>query len=90
MAREPIWPSDLKTWAVKSCALACENFMLSLRAQGADSIPMEGFDSKRVKKMLGLSRHHHITMILGAGKRAKAGVYGPQLRFDKERFIKKI
>ncbi len=88
MAREPVWPSQLKTWAIKSCALACENIMLSLRAQGADSIPMEGFDSKRVKKMFGLNRHQHITMIIGAGKRASDGVYGPQMRFEKDRFIK--
>lgn len=87
--REPMFPSQLQTWAHKSTALACENIMLSLRAQGYDSLPMEGFDKKRAKKLLGLGCHDHITMIIAAGKRSKNGVYGPQFRFPKEDFIKK-
>ncbi len=90
MAREPIWPSQLKTWAVKSTALACENIMLSFSAQGVDSLPMEGYDSKRVKKMFGLKGHDHIVMIIGAGYRADNGVYGPRVRFDSDNFIQEI
>lgn len=90
MARGPVWPSDLKTWAVKSTALACENIMLSLRALGHDSLPMEGYDECRVKKLLGLGRHQHLVMIIGAGKRAEGGVYGPQVRFPKEKFVHQI
>lgn len=90
MAREPIWPSDLKVWAAKTTALACENLMLSLRAQGADSLPMEGFDSKRVKKMLKLKRGEYPIMVIAAGKRSDKGVYGPQLRFPKEQFIHRL
>ncbi|AYF44245.1 MULTISPECIES: nitroreductase family protein [Halobacteriovorax] len=87
--REPMFPSELKTWAHKTTALACENIMLSVRAQGYDTLPMEGFDAKRAKKLLGLGCHDHITMILGVGKRSENGVYGPQFRFPKEEFIKK-
>ena len=36
----------MAVWAHKSTALACENLMLSLRAYGYDSCPMEGMDSK--------------------------------------------
>lgn len=90
MAREPIWPGQLKTWAVKTTALACENIMLSLSAQGGDSLPMEGFDSKRVKKMFGLGRHDHIVMIIGCGYREDRGVYGPRMRFDSSEFIQEI
>jgi nitroreductase len=89
MAREPIWPSQLKTWAVKTTALACENIMLSIRAQGFDTLPMEGFDAKRVKKLLKLGRHHHIVMVISAGKVADNGIYSPRLRFPKEEFIHK-
>lgn len=87
MARGPVWPSDLRTWAVKSCALGCENIMLSLRAQGHDSLPMEGLDEKRVKKMLKLGRHDHIVMAIAAGNRSEDGVYGPQVRFPREWFV---
>lgn len=89
MAREPIWPSDLKTWATKSTALACENFILSVTAQNFDTLCMEGFDSKRVKKLLKLNCHDHVVMIIAVGKRASNGIYGPQMRFEKSRFITK-
>jgi nitroreductase len=88
--REPLTLGDLKTWAVKSCALACENIMLGFRAHGYDTCPMEGFDSHRAKKILQLSSHQHIVMILGVGKAMPGGIYGPQMRFDKKLFVKKL
>lgn len=88
--REPLTLGDVKLWSVKSCALACENIMLGFRAHGYDTCPMEGFDGSRVKKILNLSRHQHVVMIIGAGKAVPGGVYGPQLRFAKEKFIKTI
>lgn len=72
-------------WAVKSTALACENLILSLRAQGFDSCAMEGFDSVRVKKLLGLPRRGaEIVMVVGAGAGKPEGFYGPRIRFDKQ------
>jgi nitroreductase len=88
--REPLTKSDIKLWAVKSCALACENIMLAYRSYGYDTCPMEGFDSYRVKKILNLNSEQHIVMILGAGKCVPGGIYGPQMRFPKENFIKTI
>jgi nitroreductase len=88
--REPVTRSHLKTWAVKTTALAAENIMLSFRAYGFDSCPMEGYDSKRIKKILGLKRDAVVVMVIAAGRRAHGGIYGPRLRFDKARFIKKI
>ena len=40
----------MKVWSQKTTALACQNFMLSMRAYGYDTCPMEGLDSTRVKK----------------------------------------
>lgn len=88
--REPTSNSELKTWAVKTTALACENLMLSLRAAGYDSCPMEGFDGVRVKRILQLPTDAVIVMGISAGKRADNGVYGPQLRFDEDRFIHEV
>ena len=88
--REPISSISLKLWSVKSCALACENIMLAFRAAGFDTCPMEGYDSKKVKSILGLDGSESIVMIIGAGKRAPGGIYGPRIRFDREQFIKKI
>jgi nitroreductase len=80
----------MKIWAHKSTALACQNLMLSLRAYGYDSCPMEGMDSKQIKKLLNLPRRAQITMVISAGKRAENGVYGKQIRFDSDDFIKII
>lgn len=88
--RKPMFPWQLREWATKSTALACENFMLSISAQGYDSLPMEGYDECRLKKALKLSRHDHVTMVISVGKRASNGIYGPQFRFNRERFITKL
>jgi nitroreductase len=88
--REPLGFTDVKIWAVKSCALACENIMLGYRSYGYDTCPMEGFDSVRVKKILDLNSHQHVVMIIAAGKALPGGIYGPQLRFNEEKFIKTI
>lgn len=88
--REPTSHSEMRIWANKSAALACQNFMMGLSAQGYDSCPMEGFDSRRVKNLLNLSRKDDIVMVISCGKRSPGGVYGPRLRFPKEQFIKII
>lgn len=86
--REPTSINDMKIWAHKSTALACQTLMLALRAFGYDSCPMEGIDSFRIKKMLKLPKKAQICMVISAGKRAHNGVYGKRFRLNKERFIK--
>ncbi len=80
----------MRVWAHKSTALACENLMLSLRAFGYDSCPMEGMDSKRIQKLLQLPNEAEICMVISAGKRADNGIYGKRIRFDNSLFIKEI
>jgi nitroreductase len=82
--------ADLRVWMHKSTALACQNLMLAFRAYGYDTCPMEGFDEKKVSNFLELPRTAEPCMILSVGKRADNGVYGPQIRFPKEQFIKTI
>ena len=88
--REPTSFSDMKVWSQKTTALACQNFMLSMRAYGYDTCPMEGLDSTRVKKILKLPSKAQICMAISAGKRENKGVYGKQLRFDNKIFIKEV
>ncbi len=85
--RFPVSPAEMKLWATKSTALACENLMLALRAHGFDSCPLEGFDEVRIQKVLKLPRSHSVVMIVAAGKRSESGVYGEQFRFDSDRFV---
>lgn len=82
--------ADAKLWATKTTALACENFVLALRAHGFDSCMMEGIDEPMVKRILGLGKDELPIMVIGAGERAKDGVFFPQFRFERDLFIKTV
>ncbi len=88
--RGPITRSDLFEVVSKSTALACENFMLAITAEGYGSCPMEGFDESRVKKILKLGRSAHICMIIAVGDPDPKGIWGQQHRlgFDQVVFRK--
>jgi len=72
--------SDMRIVAHKSTALAAQNFMISMSAIGYDTCPMEGFDSKRVKQILGLPKSAEVTMVVSCGIREETGVFGPRFR----------
>ena len=76
--------SDMRIVAHKTCALAAENFMLSMAAEGYDTCPMEGSDTWRVKKVLNLPRGAEINMIVSCGIRKPEGVYGERFRIPFE------
>lgn len=84
--REPIGWSDMRVWAHKSTALSAAHFMLAMRAEGFDTCPMEGMDSKRVKRLLNLPRRAEICMVVSAGRRTAKGVYGDRFRFKRDTF----
>lgn len=86
--REPTSVADMRVWAVKSTSLACQNLMMGFSAFGYDTCPMEGFDSSRVKKILGLSCTDDVVMVISAGKRDEKGVYGPRIRMPRDQFVK--
>lgn len=88
--RKPTNKADMRVWAHKSCALACENLMLSMRAHGYDTCPMEGFDDARVSKLLNLSSSEEVCMILACGERAENGIYSERIRMDKNLFYKEV
>jgi nitroreductase len=78
---------DIRVVVHKSAALAAQTFMLSIKAEGYDSCPMEGFDSKRVKNMLQLPAAAEICMIISVGKAKPEGVYGNRMRIDSKEII---
>lgn len=71
---------DLDIVAHKSTALAAQTFMLSMAHIGYDTCPMEGFDSVRVKKTLGVPHKAMISMVVSCGIRDEKGIYGQQFR----------
>lgn len=86
MVRE-VTGTDIRIVAHKSAALAAQTFMLSMVAEGHDTCPVEGFDSKRVKKLLSLPRRAEINMVITCGKRIPEGIYGPRFRIPIEEVV---
>lgn len=72
--------ADLRIVGHKSTALAAQTFMVSMAAHGYDTCPMEGFDSKRLKKLLNLPSGAQISMVIGCGIRKPEGLYGKRFR----------
>ncbi|AJR05797.1 nitroreductase family protein [Photobacterium gaetbulicola] len=86
MVRE-VSKADLRVCLHKSSSLAAMTFMTAMRAEGYDTCPMEGFDSKRTKALLGLHKDAEITMIISCGKRADDGIYSERHRIASDEVI---
>lgn len=71
---------DMRVVAHKSAGLAAQTFMLSMAAYGYDTCPMEGSDTKRIKKILNLPYGAEINMVISCGIRKPEGVYGERFR----------
>lgn len=71
---------DMHAVVHKTCALAAQTFMLAMAGKGYDTCPLEGIDTARVKKILGLPRGAKINMVIPCGVRAVDGVRHSQLR----------
>ena len=82
--------SDMRIVAHKSAALAAQNFMISMSAINYDTCPMEGFDSLRVKHIIGLPNGSEINMIIGCGIRDENGIYGERFRVPFEQVYFKL
>lgn len=84
---QDIYSRDVPIICHKSVALAAQTFMLSIKAEGYDSCPMEGHDSVRLKKYLKLPKAAEISMVIGVGKGLAEGVYGERFRIPNEDVI---
>jgi nitroreductase len=82
--------SDMRIVAHKSAGLAAQNFMISMASINYDTCPMEGFDSKMVKKALNLPSSTEINMIIACGLREENGIYGERFRVPFEEVYFKI
>lgn len=88
--RPVVWQvrkQDLRVVAHKSAALAAMTFMLSMQAEGYATCPMEGFDSKKVKRYLKLPRGAEVNMIISCGPGTERGIYNERIRVPAEELI---
>jgi hypothetical protein len=81
MGTLPVARQGMFKWATKSASLACQNLMIAAEALGLNTCPMEGFDGRRLGKLLGLSgKDHEIVMVIAIGKKSARHVDQPQWR----------
>lgn len=72
--------SDMNVVVHKTCALAAQTFMLAMVNEQYDTCPMEGFDSRMVKRLLKLPYGAKINMVVSCGIRTENGVWGNRMR----------
>jgi nitroreductase len=88
ITRRPASAKDIQEVSIKSAALASENFMLAISAQGFSTCPMEGLDEVRVKRILGIGFGTRVVMAISVGRAAENGTWGPQVRFNRDWFVR--
>jgi nitroreductase len=57
--------------AMRSCGMAAQTLMLSAKAMGYDSVPMDGFNFDKVAELINLPEDHVISMFVAIGKADK-------------------
>lgn len=90
ITRGPYTRRDIQEVAIKSAALAAENFVLAMTAQGFQTCMMEGFDERRVKKLLKMKWNERVVMVIGCGEETERGTWGPRMRLPLESMVRKI
>lgn len=82
--------ADLRVVVHKTCALAAQTFMLAMANEGYDTCPMEGLDSRRVKRLLKLPIGSQINMVVSCGIRDNRGVWGDRMRVPFNEIYKRV
>lgn len=73
--------NDMRVTAHKSCALAAQTFMIAMANAGYDTCPLEGFDSKMLKKALNLPHGAEVNMVVACGiRKGNDGIWGERCR----------
>jgi nitroreductase len=82
--------NDMRVVVHKTCALAAQTFMLAMANESYDTCPMEGFDSRKVKRILKLPLGAEINMVVSCGIRDERGVWGDRTRIPFDEVYQRI
>lgn len=88
--RRPTTRRDVQEVSIKSAALAAENFVLAISAQGFSTCMMEGIDEVRFRKILKLRCSDRVVMAIGVGEAAERGTWGPQFRLPLDQVLHRL
>ena len=82
---------DVRVVVHKSCALAAQTFMIAMANEGYDTCPLEGLDSRRLKRLLKLPHGAEINMVVSCGIRnGNKVIWGERFRVPFEEVYRKI
>lgn len=82
---------DMRVVAHKSCGLAAQTFMIAMANEGYDTCPLEGLDSRRLKRLLKLPYAAEINMVVSCGIRyGNKGIWGDRCRLPFDEVYRKI
>lgn len=82
---------DMRVVAHKSCGLAAQTFMIAMANEGYDTCPLEGLDSRRLKRLLKLPYGAEINMVVSCGIRdGNKGIWGDRCRLPFDEVYRKI
>ena len=73
----PVGPSGVRHWAVRSALFAAQTILLAASARGIDTCPMEGFDPRKLGRILGLKRGDVIALVVALGRRQPDALIEP-------------
>ncbi|WP_298145989.1 nitroreductase family protein [Flavobacterium sp.] len=82
--------NDIRVVVHKTCALAAQTFMLAMANEKYDTCPMEGFDSRKVKRLLKLPYSAEINMVVSCGIRTEKGIWGDRMRVPFSEVYRKV
>jgi nitroreductase len=85
--RRPLTLRDNQEVAIKSAALAAENFVLAIVDRGGGTCMMEGFDEWRMRKILNLKCSDRVVMAIAIGYPDEKGLWGEQFRLPFEQVV---
>lgn len=76
----PVGSVSARHWFARNGLLAAQTLLLAASARGIDSCPMEGFQARRVAKLLELPRDAVIPVVIALGRRAPSARVEPRWR----------
>lgn len=76
--------ADQRASLHQSCGIVAQTFMHAMAEQGYDTCPIGGFDSLRIRRLLGLKRGAEISLVVSCGIRDPRGIWGDRVRIPFE------
>jgi nitroreductase len=76
----PFGPKPVRNWLARSSLFAAQTLLLAASARGLDTCPMEGFDPRRLGRILGLKRGDVIAVVVALGRRRPDALIEPRWR----------